>query len=104
MNSLPVALSLTIRYFQKSGADSDYWQGVAAFHAFGDAYGLLTESTNKAANRVFCDEVYTCMISSPERAKEHIPEIAGIMKLLSEDVYDETSHARMLELRNALKY
>lgn len=90
--------------FQKSGADNDYWQGVAAFHAFGDAYVILTESTNKATNRVFCDEVYACMISSPERAKEHTSEIAGIMKLLSENVYDEIGHARMLELRNELKY
>lgn len=90
--------------FQKSGDDSDYRQGVAAFYAFGDAYGLLTEGTSKASNRVFCDEVYACMISSPERAKEHISEIAGIIKLLSEDVSDETGHTRMLELRNALKY
>ena len=90
--------------FQKSGDDSDYRQGAAAFYAFRDVYGLLTENTSKAANRVFCDEVYACIISSPERAKEHVSEIVGTMKLLSTDIFDESGHARMLELRNALKY
>lgn len=35
--------------FQEKGYDSDYWGGVAAFHAFQQAYTSLTDGTDKAA-------------------------------------------------------
>lgn len=89
--------------YQDSKDNADYWQGVAAFHAFTDAYGVLTEGTNKSANRVFCDEVYGTMTQSPEQSQAHIEEIASVMKLLSEDITNETAHAKMLELRNTLQ-
>ncbi len=90
--------------YQSGKDNADYWQGVAAFHAFTDAYGVLTEGTNKSANRVFCDEVYAVMTLSPELSQAHIPDIVSVMKLLSEDITNETAHAKMLELRNMLEY
>ena len=90
--------------YQSGKDDTDYWQGVAAFHAFTDAYGVLTEDTNKSANRVFCDEVYGSMTQSPEQSQAHIEDIVSVMKLLSENITDETAYAKMLELRNTLKY
>lgn len=89
--------------YQSGKDDTDYWQGVAAFHAFTDAYGVLTEGANKSANRVFCNEVYAAMTQSPEQSQAHIEEIVTVMKLLSEDITDETAYAKVSELRNALK-
>ena len=37
--------------FQEKGYDSDCWGGVAAFHAFQQAYTSLTDEADKAANR-----------------------------------------------------
>ena len=64
----------------------------------------MTEGTNKFANRVFCDEVYSSLTQSLEQSQAHIEEIASVMKLLSEDITNETAYAQMQELRNALKY
>ncbi len=90
--------------YQTSKDDADYWQGVAAFHAFTDAYGTLTEGTNKSTNRVFCDEVYGSFTLSPEQSQAHISDIVSVMKLLSENITDETAYAQMLQLRNALEH
>lgn len=90
--------------YQDSRDDADYWQGVAAFHAFTDAYGVMTEDTNKSTNRAFCDEVYSSLTQSLEQSQAHIEEIASVMKLLSEDITNETAYAKMLELRNLLEH
>lgn len=89
--------------YQSGKDNADYWQGVAAFHAFTDAYGVLTEGTNKSANRVFCDEVYSSLTQLPEQSQAHISDIVSVMKLLSEDITNETAYAQMQELRNALQ-
>lgn len=89
--------------YQESGDDGDYWQGVAAFYAFQEAYGLLTEDTSKSTNRVFCNAVYGSLVLSPEQAKAHISDIAHVMKMLSENVMDEGAYAQMAELRNTLQ-
>lgn len=89
--------------YQESGDDGDYWQGVAAFYAFQEAYGLLTEDTSKSTNRIFCNEVCGSLVLSPEQAKAHISDIARVMKMLSENVMDEGAYAQMAELRNTLQ-
>ena len=89
--------------YQESGDDGDYWQGVAAFYAFQEAYGLLTEDTNKSTNRIFCNEVYSSLVLSPELSQTHIADIVYVMKILSENVMDENGYVRMSELRNTLQ-
>ena len=89
--------------YQESGDDGDYWQGVAAFYAFQEAYSLLTEDTSKSTNRIFCNEVYGSLVLSPEQAKAHISDIARVMKMLSENVMDEGAYAQMAELRNTIE-
>ncbi len=89
--------------YQEKGRDGDYWAGVAAYSSFQRAYGSLALNTDKSANYAFCNEVYGSLLYSPERSKEHISEIVGVMKFLSENVLDERGYSRMSELRNALK-
>ena len=89
--------------YQESGDDGDYWQGVAAFYAFQEAYGLLTEDRNKSTNRIFCNEVYSSLVLSPELSQTHIADIVYVMKMLSENVMDENGYVQMLELRNTLQ-
>lgn len=88
--------------YQTNGCESSYWYGVAAFRSFQQAYHLLTEGTNKAANYTFCNEVYGCLVLSPEISQSNISEIIETMSILSSDVEDENGYIRMSELRNSL--
>lgn len=89
--------------FQEKGYDSDYWGGVAAFHAFQQAYTSLTDGTDKAANRPLCSAVYGGLLITPERAREHLPEIVDAMRLLAADVTDENAFVHLAELSSALE-
>lgn len=89
--------------YQASGNESDYWAGVSAFHAYQEAYHLLTEDTNKATNSTFCNEVYGSLLCTPERSMAHISDIVDVMGILSENVMDETGYVRMSELRNTIQ-
>ena len=88
--------------FRSSGDDSDYWRGVAAFRSFEQAYQTLVDGTNRETNYTFCNEVYASLLLSPEKSREHIPEICQVMELLSKDVEDVNGYARMADLRNTL--
>ena len=90
--------------YQTNGCDSSYWYGVAAFRSFQQAYHSLTEGTNKAANYTFCNEVYGCLVLSPEISQSYISEIIETMSILSSDVEDENGYIRMSELRNSLTH
>lgn len=85
--------------FQEKGSDS----GVAAFHAFQQAYTSLTDGTVKAANRPLCSAVYGGLLITPERAREHLPEILDAMRLLAADVTDENAFVHLAELSSALE-
>ena len=85
--------------FQEKGSDS----GVAAFHAFQQAYTSLTDGTDKAANRPLCSAVYGSLLITPERAREHLPEILDTMRLLAADVTDENAFVHLAELSSALE-
>lgn len=89
--------------FQASGADSDYWSGAAAFHAFCEAYGLLTEGTGKSANHTFCKEVSGSLLASPENARKELRKLLDALELLSQNIRDENGYLKILELRNALR-
>ena len=88
--------------YASSGDDGDYWRGVAAFRSFEQAYQMLAEGTNREANYIFCNEVYAALLLSPDKSREHIPELCQVMELLSKDVEDVTGYGRMAELRNTL--
>lgn len=90
--------------YQADGCESSYWYGVAAFRSFQQAYYSLTEGTNKAVNYTFCNEVYGCLVLSPEKSRSHISEIVETMRILSLDVQDENGYIGMSELRNDLKH
>lgn len=89
--------------YQANGEASSYWYGVAAFRSFEQAYYLLTEGTNKSSNYAFCNEVYGCLVLSPEKSQKHIAEIIEVMEILSLNVEDEAGYVRMAELRNHIQ-
>lgn len=94
----------SFRTFRKRGTTATtYWGGVAAFHAFQQAYTSLTDGTVKAANRPLCSAVYGGLLITPERAREHLPEILGAMRLLAADVSDENAFVHLAELSSALE-
>lgn len=89
--------------YQMNGEASSYWYGVAAFRSFEQAYYLLTEGTNKSSNYVFCNEVYGCLVLSPEKSQKHIAEIIEVMEILSVNVENEDGYLRMADLRNNIQ-
>ncbi len=90
--------------YQESGRQSNYWNGVAAFRAFEQAYYLLTEDTNQSHNYLFCNEVYGALVVKPEKCQNHMEALCNVMKILAHDVESENGHLKMLELRNALEH
>ena len=89
--------------YQANGEASSYWYGVAAFRSFEQAYHLLTEGTNKSSNYAFCNEVYGCLVLSPEKSQKYIAEIIEVMEILAVDVEDENGYLRMADLRNNIQ-
>ncbi len=90
--------------YQDDGDLSSYWDGVAAFRAFQQAYRSAFQGTDRAADHLICDEVYGHLLAGPEKTQAYMADIAAVMEALSGDVEDLAGHARMLELRNALTY
>lgn len=89
--------------YQTNGETSSYWYGVAAFRSFEQAYHLLTEGTNKSSNYAFCNEVYGCLVLSPEKSQKYIAEIIEVMEILAVNVEDENGYLRMADLRNNIQ-
>ncbi len=90
--------------YQEKGHESSYWNGVAAFRSFEQAYYLLTENTNKTVNYTFCNEVYGALVLSPEKSQDHIADIVATMDILAKDVENENGYLKMSELRNTLNH
>ena len=90
--------------YRSRGEASSYWDGVASFRTFQQAYSSVVQGTNQASNALICDEVYGYLLAGPEESQSHIADIVQTMEVLSEDVEDLSGHARMLELRNALAH
>ena len=88
--------------YQERGDESSYWNGVAEFKSFQNAYHILTEGTNKATNYTFCNEVYADLVFAPETCQNQIQKIVEVMELLSLDVQDENGYIGMSQLRNVL--
>ena len=86
------------------GDINEYWDGVASFRAFQQAYQAMAQGTNKEANSLICREISGYLIAEPEKSQAHMTDIVRMVKLLSENTEDLNVHAQMLELRNALSY
>ena len=86
--------------YRTSGDMNSYWNGVAAFWAFEEAYRSVFQDTNKSDNYLVCNEVYGYLVGEPEKSRTYAADIAEIMELLSKDIEDLNGHARMLDLRN----
>ena len=50
-----------------------------------------------------CSAVYGGLLITPERAREHLPEILDAMRLLAADVTDENAFVHLAELSSALE-
>lgn len=90
--------------YRSRGEASSYWDGVASFHAFQQAYSAMVQGTAQTTNSLICNEVYGHLLAGPEESRSHIVDIVQTMEVLAEDVEALSGHARMLELRNALAH
>ena len=90
--------------YRSRGEASSYWDGVASFHTFQQAYSSVIQGTNQASNALICEEVYGYLLAGPEESRSHIADIVQTMEVLAEDVEALSGHARMLDLRNALAH
>lgn len=86
--------------YQSRGGDGDYWGGVAAFHTFQQASALLTE--DGADDRAVCSAVYGSLLLSPDRAREHLPELIAALEPLARDPMDASARLHLYDLRSLL--
>lgn len=86
--------------YQADGDMNRYWQGVASFWAFEEAYRSIFQGTNKSGNYLIFDEVYSYLLHGPEKSQTYIADIVEIMELFSKDIEDLDGHAQILDLRN----
>lgn len=86
--------------YQSRGDDGDYWGGVAAFHTFQQASALLAE--DEFDDRAICSAVYGSLLLSPDRAREHLPELIAALEPLARDPMDASARLRLHDLRSLL--
>jgi hypothetical protein len=91
-----------VQYYT-SGNVARYWDGVASFYTFQQAYRSAFNGTDRADNYLICNEVYGYLIAEPEISQKHIRDIVITMEYLSEDINDTNGHRNMLNLLNALQ-
>jgi len=89
--------------YQAQGEIARYWDGVASFHTFQEAYRSAFNGTNQSANYLICDDVYGYLIAEPEKSQEHMDALVITMEQLSKDIEDPNGYGDMLNLLNALQ-
>lgn len=89
---------------KNNGNINNYWDGVASFRTFQQAYRSAFQDTNRSNNYLICDEVYGYFIGEVEKSQTHITDIIEVMEPLSKDIEDLNGHDQMLNLRNILSY
>lgn len=87
--------------FQKSVDERNYWDAVANFRAYLQAYMQYCSKTDgEWSDYAYATDVYFSLINFPELCREHIPELIEITELLSKNACDPNAHLRMHNLRN----
>lgn len=89
--------------YQTQGQIARYWDGVASFHTFQQAYRSAFNGTKAIHSALICDDVYGYLIAEPEKSQEHIDALVITMEHLSKDIEDTNGHGDMLNLLNALQ-
>lgn len=91
--------------FSKNSAESDYWQGVAAFAHYIDLSNIL-EGTNDiyAREAIYLEgkAIYGQMVSKPQICKMHIEDIIVALSVIREDITSPTVHLTLSQLKNQL--
>lgn len=85
--------------FSDIRSEEDYWQGVADFRVFMQAYQMLSEDTH-AANKFACARTYTALLYHPAEARAAFDKLTGALRLLAEDLYDENGFIHLTEFQN----
>ena len=88
--------------FALSGQQSEYWDGVANFRCFMQAYLILCDGST--ADYLACNRVYGRMLLNPERVQENMDGLCHALGLLCDDKSEINGFLRMSELANALDY
>ena len=66
-----------------------------------DMAALLPE--DGADDRAICSAVYGSLLLSPDRAKEHLPELIAALEPLARDPVDATARLHLYDLRSLLE-
>lgn len=90
--------------YQRTGYESEYWKGVAAFRSFEQAYGMLVRDTNRRSEYGDCDMLYGKLTLSPGTGQKYIEEIIEVLSILSEDAMDRNGYLQMTNLLNSMEY
>lgn len=80
-----------------------YWQGVAEYRGFMQAYYLLVDGKN-SGNYNFCSKLYNNLLYEQERVEPYMEELRRAMRMLTEDIYDENAFLEISKLNNLITY
>lgn len=80
-----------------------YWQGVAEYRGFMQAYYLLMDG-KKGGNYSSCSELYSNLLYEQERVEPYLEELRRAMRMLAEDIYDDNAFLEIDKLNNLIAY
>ncbi len=89
--------------YRTTGSESAWWDAVANFKTYKQAYLFLVRDTANEGDYVDCNAVYGAFLLDTTDAKAHIDDIIEVMSLLAEDIYHENGHMKMANLKHLLE-
>lgn len=89
------------REFARTGAETDWWSGVAEFRSFMKAYHLLHDGET-GAEYIWCNSVYGFLLQGPDRAGDQAEVLAQAMELLARNPEDINGFEIISRVNNEL--
>ena len=89
--------------FAHDGEDVDYWQGVAEFRGFMQAYHLLLEDQGGGEYN-WLNRLYTSMLFRKDKVTENLEQLRKVLRLLYEDYTDISALEELSRLNNEIEH
>ena len=89
--------------YAHDGKDTDYWQGVAEFRGYMQAYHFLMEDRG-GGDYIWLSRLYTSLLFDQDKITENIEQLRKVMRLLSEEIYGIQGFTELSRLNNEIEH
>lgn len=102
-NGLSTSIS-SFAAFADMGYNEDYYSGVASFKHYVETISCYESQDGYQSLAAYSEgrTIVGIFINNPERAKEHMPDVVGILNAVCDDITSADVHLRLAELKNIL--